>query len=101
MAGTHHGRPHSKGHGKFRRRGHGGEKAAQRVAQWTHCEPCGKRRYQSKAAAKQQARTHTGNYGSMSAYECPAVPGQWHIGHLPRAVVRGEIDRTTYYSLEG
>lgn len=93
---------HGKHHGKFRRRGHRSDNPANRIVQWTHCEHCdGKRRYLSKAAARQQARAHTGDAGSMSAYECPAVPGQWHIGHLPRAVVRGEIDRTTYYSLEG
>lgn len=51
------------------------------------CPACGKERYltrrQAKAAVKRMA--NLGN-GHCSAYECG---GFWHIGHMPRHVVRG------------
>lgn len=52
---------------------------------------CGKIRYLTKGAAKRQARRMKGRIGRLNAYRCPA--GFWHLGHLPKAVIRGEISR--------
>lgn len=56
-----------------------------------------KRGYQTRAAAKRAAR-HMRKLGDelMSAYRCGEC-GVFHIGHLPRAVKRGEAGRADIY----
>lgn len=57
------------------------------------CLECGKIAYPSKAAAKLAAkRTDHGGNG-LDVYRCPHRDASWHCGHLPRAVVRGDISR--------
>ena len=62
---------------------------------WTTCQPCGKRRYQSKRAAKTAARAGHGKH--LSAYRCPHGDG-FHIGHLPGRVIHGDLDRTSHWA---
>lgn len=66
---------------------------------WTTCPATGKRGYMSKAAAKRaRRRTHgssENNNGALSLYAC-AHCRLWHIGHLPKALRNGTIDRETY-----
>ena len=62
------------------------------------CETHRKQGYSSKRWAKHAIRTrHTGDKG-MSAYTCADGNGIWHIGHLPKAVVRGQIGREDIYN---
>jgi hypothetical protein len=58
------------------------------------CEVHGKLSFESRKLARLHARrVHPGDH-RLNAYECDATPGLWHLGHLPRVVVRGRIDRT-------
>lgn len=57
-----------------------------------HCQRCGKWCYPSRTAAKAAARMlHPGDH--MSAYWCPVDGRYAHFGHLPAAVITGEIER--------
>lgn len=56
------------------------------------CEVHGKLSFVSRKRARLHARrVHPGR--GLSAYQCDAVAGHWHLGHLPRVVVKGRIDR--------
>lgn len=55
------------------------------------CPICGKIRYTSRKRAKEVARTIFPTARHLSEYKCA---GYWHIGNLPRAVIRG-ADRAT------
>lgn len=53
------------------------------------CTTCGKRCYVTKRAAKTAARAlHPGDH--LNAYRCGPW---WHLGHLPRQVVTGDLAR--------
>lgn len=55
------------------------------------CPTCGKLRYLSRAHAKKTAkRLQRRREGRLNAYRCGAF---WHIGHLPKSVVHGEVRR--------
>ena len=53
------------------------------------CATCGKRSYITKDDAK-AARRQVKNQGRMAVYRCGNA---WHLGHLPRGVVRGDYSR--------
>lgn len=53
------------------------------------CPVCGKRRYRSRKDAKSVLRKLRGQ-GRQHVYQCGDY---WHHGHLPRAVVKGDIGR--------
>ena len=57
---------------------------------------CGKRRYQTRAEARRAARSHRKPHWDdrLRAYEC--VPGIWHLGYLPLAVIDGQLTRDEY-----
>lgn len=50
----------------------------------------GKRGYSSRKLAKEAAAMLRGE--KMSPYDCTQC-NYWHVGHLPRAVIRGEQSR--------
>jgi hypothetical protein len=58
------------------------------------CATCGKRCYPSKARAKKVARSLRGDRSGqhLSVYRC-GDSAYWHLGHLPRDVVRGVMGR--------
>jgi hypothetical protein len=60
------------------------------------CE-CGKIGFNSRADAKRVARMLSRQM--LRAYECPYVEDRvvWHLGHLPKATARGEIDRSEVF----
>lgn len=59
------------------------------------CEPCGKKIYLNRKAARRAAkRLHTED--PPRAYPCMVTDSWWHVGHLPEAVVVGRIDRGEY-----
>jgi len=58
------------------------------LTNWTTCNTCGKRTYNSRKDARQAAKQHPGHH--MSAYPCG--PG-WHIGHLPAGITGGTYSR--------
>lgn len=49
---------------------------------------CGKRCYASRSDARQVSRRLGGH---VDEYRCGDY---WHCGHLPRAVIRGEVARS-------
>jgi hypothetical protein len=54
------------------------------------CQVCGKRCFTSRKAARKAIRT-IGDGDHMTAYRCGA--SYWHIGHLPKAVIKGKTSR--------
>jgi hypothetical protein len=59
------------------------------------CTPCGKRTYKDRKRARNAAKTrHPGEH--LGAYACPEGDG-WHLGHLPKDVVKGRITRGEIY----
>jgi hypothetical protein len=60
------------------------------IATAGRCEEHQKIRYWSKADAKKDARRLS--FGNLAAFQCGDTEF-WHNGHLPRAVVSGEITR--------
>lgn len=57
------------------------------------CPECGKKRYTSRKIARKALRQmNSGGYDSsgMNEYRCGEY---WHVGHLPRRVVRGRRGR--------
>lgn len=56
------------------------------------CADCGKFTYASRRDAERGAIRARGPAHGLDAYRCPVGVG-WHLGHLPRAVKRGEIGR--------
>jgi hypothetical protein len=64
-------------------------------SQWTAQNGCptGKRAYVNRRAAKQAAsRNRRMGNDRLSVYKCKQCFG-WHLGHLPREVKRGIMDR--------
>lgn len=54
------------------------------------CPEDGKVRYLTRSEAKRAARRIKGRDGRLNAYQCGDF---WHLGHLPRSVVRGRQTR--------
>lgn len=66
----------------------------QRVMAGVRCpEPCGKIRFLRKRDAKRVITRMKGRRGRMHAYPCRVTPEFWHVGHPPKALVRGQISR--------
>lgn len=66
----------------------------QRVMAGVRCpEPCGKIRFLRKRDAKRVITRMKGRRGRMHAYPCRTTEGYWHVGHVPRALTRGDISR--------
>jgi len=60
-----------------------------------NCGPCGgKRRYPNRRTAQAAAKQTPGAH--MTAYRCPHWPGWWHLGHMPRSVVRGREAKASF-----
>lgn len=62
-------------------------------AYFATCEPCGKRSFSTRSAARKTAKQIPGR--GLHAYACPKGHG-WHLGHLPTSVVRGAISKSDY-----
>lgn len=60
------------------------------------CAACGKRSFATRKLAKDMARQVD---RTMRVYQCDGS-GAWHMGHLPDAVIQGDIDRRTIYQRE-
>jgi len=54
------------------------------------CPTCGKRCYLTKRTAVRASRQITTRTGRLHPYRCGDY---WHLGHLPRNVVKGAITR--------
>lgn len=66
----------------------------QRVMAGVRCpEPCGKIRFLRKRDAKRVITRMKGRRDRVHAYQCHDTPEFWHIGHPPKALVRGDISR--------
>lgn len=56
------------------------------------CTTHGKKLWKSRKHARvAMKRLFPGDH--MSAYECGAHPGYWHIGHMPKMITQGDYDR--------
>lgn len=58
------------------------------------CIDCQKLSYSSRKVARRATNWYTKH---KTVYRCPIVHGLWHVGALPQAVLRGDIDRKEYY----
>lgn len=59
------------------------------------CEPCGKKIYLNRKAARQAAkRLHAED--PPRPYRCLYHDAWWHLGHLPGVVLDGEVSRDEY-----
>ncbi len=59
---------------------------------WIRCATTGKRGYTSRRDAR-KARGGTPSEGSpLTIYRCESC-ARYHLGHMPRAVRRGEIEK--------
>lgn len=63
------------------------------------CGPCGgKIDYLDKRSAKLVIRRMKGRSGRLNVYRCPeraeGVIPAWHIGHPPKVLTDGKVDRT-------
>jgi len=54
-----------------------------------YCDTHQKRIYPTRKRAKQHLRDHHPAEKGMREYRCAVVQGNWHVGHLPLAVVEG------------
>lgn len=62
-----------------------------RVPGGSPCPDCGKRRWLTRADAKTIAKRMPAGKGiGLHPYRCGDA---WHLGHLPTAVVRGDMPR--------
>lgn len=52
----------------------------------------GKREYVSKADARLALKRMRGTTGHLDAYLCRGCD-RWHVGHLPKMVIRGDATR--------
>ena len=65
------------------------------TSQWvTGICSTGKRSRLTKISAKQHAKNMPGE--RMREYRCEECDS-WHVGHLPRAVVQGQVTASEYY----
>jgi hypothetical protein len=63
------------------------------------CETHDKGCYFGRRSAKRMIRVM--HEKGMREYECDAIPGGWHIGHMPAAVRSGETTRAEMYAPDG
>lgn len=54
------------------------------------CPDCGKWRWMTRKAAKTALRHHKARKGRLHVYACGDF---WHLGHPPRALIRGDVAR--------
>jgi len=59
-----------------------------------------KRIYETKRAARKAVR-EIPRPEHCRAYQCPSNPRWWHLGHLPSAVLLGDVARSDYYQGRG
>jgi predicted aminopeptidase len=59
-------------------------------------QPCGKRGHPSRASARAQAIELRQQGDHVRVYFHVAC-GTYHVGHLPAAVMRGEVSDVDYY----
>lgn len=59
-----------------------------------YCDTHGKYLYADRKTARKASRLHTSH---KNPYRCSANPILWHIGELSPEVIRGHVDRDTYY----
>lgn len=57
------------------------------------CPATGKQQFVSKRGAKMMRRVLRGE--SLAVYECQFCE-YWHLGHLPAAIISGELGRDIY-----
>lgn len=63
--------------------------------------PTGKRAYPDRPAARAKALKHRQWYGDhLRPYRCPTCDA-FHIGHLPAAVLRGDVSAREHYGDTG
>lgn len=55
------------------------------------CADCGKRSFESRADAREVAQRLS--RADLRPYRCHGNGQAWHLGHLPRPVIAGEISR--------
>lgn len=60
----------------------------------SYCDFHQKLSYSTKARAKKSARLHTEH---LNVFRCTENEQLWHLGHLAPEVIKGHIDRGTYY----
>lgn len=58
---------------------------------------CGKMSFPTKAAARLYLKRQGPRAKRMRPYNCPEV-GTVHVGHIPEAVVRGELTASEHYA---
>lgn len=58
------------------------------------CEYCRKLMYIDRKAARHVAKAHPQH---KSPYRCPYNDMWWHIGGLPRDIVKGHFTRAEFY----
>lgn len=63
-----------------------------------YCDRCEKTSYFSRKRARKARKYRDVNTQSVHVYTCPFNSTWWHVGHLPWEVMRGLIDRRTWYS---
>ena len=68
----------------------------QRPGHMGYCDQHAKRLYSSRKQARKQIREHRHHRG-MREYPCTLVAGHFHIGHLPRDVLKGRITAPEIY----
>lgn len=64
---------------------------------YTECAACGKRAYPSRKVAKRAKADHP-DARRLHVYHCRPGAPDWHVGYLPRAVLRGDLTRHEYYA---
>jgi len=62
---------------------------------WTTCWACGKRGYQTRRSAKRIKEIMHDD--RLSVYRCLDGGSNYHIGHLDKQIIAGQVDRFTYY----
>uniref|UniRef100_UPI003F4995DC hypothetical protein n=1 Tax=Nocardia suismassiliense TaxID=2077092 RepID=UPI003F4995DC len=63
------------------------------IPSYAWCADCEHRGYQTKAFAKAALRAHRGLRKGLSVFRCPHDRHVWHIGHRPRDLSHGLLDR--------
>ena len=58
-----------------------------------HCHYHDKVLFRNRKTARMHSRRMKSRSGRMNAYECDVHPRLWHLGHLPKAVVKGDVGR--------
>lgn len=59
-----------------------------------YCSHCFKLSYPNRKAARRVTNIHSSH---KAPYRCPVNDIFWHVGELPPSVIRGYVDRGTYF----